>query len=85
VFDFPNIQGGPVSVEDMMSRRANGDKLIQLSTYLDPAAPTVVTFTMQCAVGAPIVVGDNAELNYDGTYPRAGGSSITVSVVYENR
>jgi hypothetical protein len=40
-----------------------GGNLIQISTYVDPAAPTVVSFLSQCAVGAPIIIGDNAELN----------------------
>jgi hypothetical protein len=34
---------------------------------------------------ALVIAGDNVKLNYDGTYSGAGGSSITVSVVYENQ
>jgi hypothetical protein len=53
-----------------------GDNLIQVSTYVDPAAPAVTSFTIQCSVGAAITVGDNAELNLAWNALNSSGTAI---------
>ena len=56
---------GSVFVNDPIAAggQPTGDNLIQVSTYVDPASPSVVSFTIQCATGAAAIMGDNAEFN----------------------
>lgn len=56
---------GSVFIDDPLALggQPTGGNLIQVSTYVDPAAPGVVSFTIQCATGAAVIMGDNAEFN----------------------
>lgn len=68
---------GSVFMNDPLALGAQptGGNLIQVSTYVDPAAPSVLSFTIQCATGAAVIMGDNAEFNlaWDALHP--GGTA----------
>lgn len=56
---------GSVFINDPLALggQPTGGNLIQVSTYVDPAAPSIVSFTIQCETGAAVIMGDNAEFN----------------------